>query len=74
MRVRNPNVNTPLINPATGVINTEWLRYFISISASGPNLEQRSGPPMSPAEGKSYYDFSLHKARTWDGAIWQNWW
>jgi hypothetical protein len=25
-------------------------------------------------EGESYYDTTLHKARTWNGSAWQDWW
>lgn len=37
-------------------------------------FEELSGAPASPDEGRTYYDTTLHKARTWDGSAWQDHW
>jgi hypothetical protein len=37
-------------------------------------FEMLSAAPASPAEGRTYYDTTLHKVRTWDGSAWQNYW
>jgi len=46
---------------------------LISTAKQHP-FEELSGAPASPAEGRTYYDLTLHKARTWDGSAWQNLW
>ncbi len=74
MVARNPSVISPLVDKETGIISGEWLAYFVSLATSGPSLEQRPTAPANPLETQSYYDTTLHKARTWDGSTWQNWW
>jgi hypothetical protein len=68
---RNPSVNQPFVDPQTGVIRTEWLRYLVALESP---IDRRLAAPVNPAESDSYYDLTLHKARTWDGTTWQNWW
>lgn len=73
MTPRNPSTGQPFVDPQTGRITDAWLRYLVALAA-GPNLETRTSAPTSPAESDSYYDLTLHKARTWDGTAWNNWW
>lgn len=35
-------------------------------------FEPLASAPSSPAEGRTYYDTTLHKARTWNGTAWQD--
>lgn len=35
-------------------------------------FERRDSEPADPFEGQSYYDTATHKARTWDGAAWND--
>lgn len=74
MTARNPSTSQPVVDPQTGTIKPEWLRYFIALAEQGVNLQKRDAAPASPAEGDAYYDLTLHKARMWDGTTWQNWW
>lgn len=37
-------------------------------------FERLASAPSDPFEGRSYYDTTTHKARTFDGAIWQDHW
>lgn len=37
-------------------------------------FERRDSAPADPFEGRSYYDLTTHKARTWDGSAWQDHW
>ena len=35
-------------------------------------FEKLAAAPTDPVEGRTYYDTTLSKVRTWDGAAWQN--
>jgi hypothetical protein len=37
-------------------------------------FERLSVAPVDPFEGRSYYDTTLQKVRTWDGSAWQGHW
>lgn len=46
-----------------------------AITAAKPHpFEELSAAPSSPTEGQTYYDTTLHKARTWDGSAWRDYW
>jgi hypothetical protein len=50
-------------------------QQFRSIEQALSSLIPRlAAAPLSPQEGQSYYDLTLHKNRTWDGTAWQAWW
>lgn len=72
--IRNPSTAQPVVDIQTGLIKSEWLRFFIELAASGLNMEKRNNPPGSPTEGDAYYDLTLHKARMWNGTSWNDWW
>jgi|SRR5690349_209778 len=37
-------------------------------------FESLASAPSTPAEGRTYYDTTTHKAMTWDGTTWQPHW
>lgn len=43
-------------------------------TGDGLHILQLPAAPASPTEGATYYDTTLHKTRTFDGANWQNHW
>lgn len=71
---RNPSTAQPFVEHDTGIIKTEWLRFLMQLANGGPYFDLRTGPPSNPSESDTYYDTVLHKARTWDGTTWRNWW
>ncbi len=42
-----PSTNAPIVNPSTGQITTEWLKFFIGLSASSKAIKSAS-PTGSP--------------------------
>lgn len=37
-------------------------------------FERLPAAPSQPKEGCTYYDLTLHKARTFDGTVWNSLW
>jgi hypothetical protein len=37
-------------------------------------FEPLTAAPSNPSEGCTYYDLTLHKARTWNGSAWNALW
>jgi hypothetical protein len=43
-------------------------------SLNGYPFSQFTTAPADPKAGYTYYDTTLNKVRTWDGAAWNNHW
>jgi len=54
-------------------IVAEMIAAAVSTGKQEP-FEMLASAPASPGEGRTYYDTTLHKARTWDGTAWQDHW
>ena len=55
----------------------DWMRMVardLNPVVQGYPFMQLSSAPASPTTGFTYFDTSLNKVRTWDGAAWQNHW
>lgn len=37
-------------------------------------FERQEAAPTDPVEGQCYYDLTTHKARCWDGTVWNDLW
>lgn len=54
-------------------IVAEMIAVAIAAGKAHP-FDELPAAPASPGEGRTYYDTTLHKARTWDGSVWQDHW
>jgi len=54
-------------------VTGEMVAAAIAAGKAHP-FDELASAPASPGEGRTYYDTTLHKARTWDGSAWQDHW
>lgn len=55
----------------------DWMRMVardLNPLSQGYPFIRLDSAPQDPEESFTYYDLTLHKARTWDGSAWQNHW
>lgn len=55
----------------------DWMRMvalYVNPFLVGYPFKKLKAAPPDPQEGFTYYDETLKKVRTWDGAGWQNHW
>lgn len=50
------------------------VQVLVARASGATRFIPRSTAPTSPARGDTYYDNTLEKLRTWNGAAWQNHW
>lgn len=50
------------------------INHLLNLIGGGHPFVELLSAPSNPTEGRTYYDLTTHKVRTWDGAAWQNHW